>query len=1045
MKHRKTLFSAVVVSVIACAAVTPNIARAQVDTPEQASAKASELYEAGQYKEAAQAYQDLVTKYPTWMGASGAQFQLGYLCYVLGDYDKAITYLKKVIDVGSPATPELKELATSLIPQGLAAKAARETDEAKRKAGFELAIKEFDAFIKQYPAGDEVENATYGRALASYQIANYDEAVKSLRESLVRFAKSPSILDSQYMLALTLATQGNLALQADAASAEGAAKYDEAEKLMREIIARGSDVALANDAQFQIGELLFNRGMLGAEASRDAVWTKAIDAYRTVKPKELMITAQQARLTAIHDAKIAALKVANKAVVNQCNRLNKSEVAKLAAIKEKGDVTVSAQLKIGQIYFQQKAYDEARVLFRQMQQFAEDNDQKKSIQYYLTLTYAYQKLTDKAVAGYTEFNGSFKGDPMADNLPLVIGSLFLTGDPQTNDPQKAAEFFKEGAQIYPNGRFVNETLTQQANSLIALKRYEEALGTFSNFLKRKPKKELACQAEFGIATVLKETGKLPDAIAQFKKVRDTFADTPQAEQSAFWVGQLSLQKNDTDAAIKEFKAFLNKFPKSELFPTAKFGLAQAYVNKKDNPTAMKLFKEVADDSPKSMPAPFTFFQRAALLAGDQKVDEMMALMKEFIQKYPEDDKVFYAYDSVGQNAINTGKPQDAIAMYGEFVEKHPKDAHAAQGMLNLVQLWHQHTLAQGRYLALNAESRAEWNKGIKNSMEAGEKLIVNYPESEQVATTLQELMEDQKLLLSAKLKTDADLAKYFQELAAKFEDKPDTKSKILFSLASFIYDTDKLKGLDMMNSAYTATLVYAPEVIDLYGSALLEAGKVDESAAVYQKLSNDFPIPTGVDPDKAAPPVQSAQAIAMYGQGKALQKQGKLPDAKTIFENLKKYYPWSPKLLEADYGIAEGMVQQKPLDEAVGLLIQIIRAQTATADLRANSMFLLGSVQEQKGDLASAIDQYIKIAVFYEGVPKTAAEGLWKGAQLLEQQAASLPEVAAPAAKGKPKGDTRPGQMAKAIQAYKDLVSKYPTNPRAKEAGDRLKLLVPGK
>ena len=1040
MKHSKLSFLLVLISAIVLMAGAPTTSRAQGETPEPAFAKASELFESGQYKEAAEAFQDVVTKYPTWMGASGAQFQLGYLCYVLGDYDKSLVNLKKIVEVGSPASPDLKELASSLIPQGLAAKASHETNEAKRTAGYEGAIKGFDDFLKTYPQGEEVEGAIYGKALASYQIAKYDEAVAALRGSLTRFARSPSILDSQYLLALTLATEGNVALQQNSSSAEGIAKYDEAEKLMRDIITKGTDVALANEAQFQVGELLFNRGTLGPESGRDAAWQKAIDAYRTVKAKDLMIKAQEQRLELIKQFKFRGLQEKNKAMMAQADRLRKSEISKLAAIKEKGDVTVSAQLKVGQIFFQQKAYDEARVLFRQMQQFAEDNDQKKSIQYYLTLTYAYQKLTEKAVQGFNDFNAAFKGDPMADNLPLLIGSLFLTGDPKTSDPEKAAAYFKEGSQTYPNGRFANETLTQQANTLIQLKRYDEALATFTDFLKRKPKQELACAAEFGIGTVYRETTKLPQAIAQYKKVRDTYAGTPQAEQSAFWVAQLSLQKTDIPGAIKEYTSFLEKFPKSELFPTAKFGLGQALVAKKDNAGAMKLFKELADEYPKSTPAPYTFFQRASILSQDQKVDEMIALMKEFIQKYPEDDKLFYAYDSVGQNAITTGKSMDAIALYGEFVEKHPQDPHAAQALLNVVQLWHQYALAQGRYLALNEEQRAEWNKGNKNSTAAAEKLITNYPASEQVATALQELLDVQKLLLAAKLKTEADLEKYFGDLAAKFDDKPETKSKVLFTLASFIYDSNKDKGLDMMNTAYNSSLTYAPEVIDLYGSALLEAGKVDESHAIYEKLSNDFPIPTGVDPDKAAPAVQAAQAIAMYGLGKAMQKQGKIAETQAIFEQLKKYYPWSPKLLEADFGIAEGKVQAKQFDEAATLLVQIIRAQTATADLRANAMFLKGSISEQQGDIASAIDQYIKIAVFYEGVPKTAAEGLWKGAQLLEQQAPTLPEVA------KKKGDaTRPGQMAKAVQAYKDLVSKYATSPHAKEAQERLKVLAPGK
>ena len=145
-------------------------------------------------------------------------------------------------------------------------------------------------------------------------------------------------------------------------------------------------------------------------------------------------------------------------------------------------------------------------------------------------------------------------------------------------------------------------------------------------------------------------------------------------------------------------------------------------------------------------------------------------------------------------------------------------------------------------------------------------------------------------------------------------------------------------------------------------------------------------------------------------------------------------------MLEADFGIAEGMVQDKKLDEAAALLVQIIRAQTATADLRANSMFLLGGIYEQKGDIASAIDQYIKIAVFYEGVPKTASEGLWKGGQLLEQQAPSMPD------KAKKKGEaTKTSQMAKsAIGRTCALVPKLYLGTRLSAQLHRARIARPG-
>src|SRR5207302_6658604 len=141
----------------------------------------------------------------------------------------------------------------------------------------------------------------------------------------------------------------------------------------------------------------------------------------------------------------------------------------------------------------------------------------------------------------------------------------------------------------------------------------------------------------------------------------------------------------------------------------------------------------------------------------------------------------------------------------------------------------------------------------------------------------------------------------------------------------------KPRAVALMQKAFNPKLSYSPENIDLFGSALLDAGQADQAQQVYEKLARDFPNPPNVEPKQAPQAVQEAQAIALYGIGKAMQKLGKTDDAARKFDQLKKLYPWSPKILEANYGIAQSLVEQSKYDEAMNLLIGIIRAPTATA------------------------------------------------------------------------------------------------------------------
>jgi hypothetical protein len=84
-----------------------------------------------------------------------------------------------------------------------------------------------------------------------------------------------------------------------------------------------------------------------------------------------------------------------------------------------------------------------------------------------------------------------------------------------------------------------------------------------------------------------------------------------------------------------------------------------------------------------------------------------------------------------------------------------------------------------------------------------------------------------------------------------------------------------------------------------------------------------------------------------------------------------------------------------------------MKAPNASSELRAKSMLLLGRIFEDTQRYAEAIDSYIKISAYYKAIDRVAAEGLWRGAQLLERQATGeIPMPTAPTRR--PKGTPDP-------------------------------------
>ncbi len=104
----------------------------------------------------------------------------------------------------------------------------------------------------------------------------------------------------------------------------------------------------------------------GAKRKQDL--ENAIEAYRAVQPKDMMLQAQQARVQALLPQLRQAVQTGQEGL-QAAQRLLDRENAKLDALKAAPDQTMNAQLRIVGSYFLLQKYDEARVLLRYLEGF----------------------------------------------------------------------------------------------------------------------------------------------------------------------------------------------------------------------------------------------------------------------------------------------------------------------------------------------------------------------------------------------------------------------------------------------------------------------------------------------------------------------------------------------------------------------------------------------------------------------------------------------------------------------------------------------------
>ena len=177
------------------------------------------------------------------------------------------------------------------------------------------------------------------------------------------------------------------------------------------------------------------------------------------------------------------------------------------------------------------------------------------------------------------------------------------------------------------------------------------------------------------------------------------------------------------------------------------------------------------------------------------------------------------------------------------------------------------------------------------------------------------------------------------------------------------------------------------------------------------------------------------QANAVWGLGNAYLQVGSafwdgnekdqalevFDKTKSQFERLMKDFPWHKHAADAQFGIGNIAERKGECDQAIRIYEQV--AIKLKGDARIRSLIGLGRCLFKTGDHQKAVDNFVKVALFYEGSPEFASEALWWAGQCYEKL----------------------NQIDKAIQQYRELIQKYPNTKYFEEAKKRLEQLGGGK
>lgn len=798
--------------------------------------------------------------------------------------------------------------------------------------------------------------------------------------------------EADYLLGFVL-SQKAASLLADFKREEALQMTQKARKTYQ-ILVDSDNLVIANQAAFQMANLDF----------ADQAFDQAIEAYRSIKSKDRLIQSQQDRLDAIRRQIREAGRDTKK--VRALEQALKREEQKLNAVQTNPELAKAAIIKIGDTYMQMQQYDLARTIFRHAAKFASE-DQKKRLNEQIILSHAAQGNTEIAESISAEILKDNPNDPMAGNVKFLIGNAFL----QQERFEEAIKAFDESMSKFPGGPTAAQAVQLKSKALMGLGRKDEAIKSFRDFIadtesgKLKVDPIVVEDTRRLLALALHGDGKTDEALQILSKLAAEAKTAAIKEEAAFLEASLTAQKGDIEKAISLFRDYSKNFSDSEKAPEAAFQAADLTQKTGDLEKARLEYRAVIQAFPEHRMALFSYDRLWRTHKND--FEKMVEVQNELIKAHPNSDRSLAALFDRAKTLEKMNELQRADETYLQVVEKARAIPAAEQsnqtrqfesfGLLSSALVKQKEAKALGRYPELDDAGKQKHTAFLQSTESLLNQVIREFPGTKVFVPALNQLRKLYLNQLANKQKSLNEAVTALSQLAGQMSDEAH-RTKVLITQAGMLNEAgQRSQALAMYDDAFKGVQdTKSVNWIDLeaYGSLLLEDKKYEAALEIYKKLDS-------ITEEKQ----QRAKAAATYGQGAALQGMGKSAEAIPFFKTLREKFPWSPKLMEAQYATSAALFESGKLAEAVEGLKEVIQSSRSSNESKARSMILLARSYEAMGDKKMttpdtkledgsdmdiydlAVNNLIKVEVFYaEALPVHSSEALYRAVAIRKKQ-----------------------------------------------------------
>jgi len=485
---------------------------------------------------------------------------------------------------------------------------------------------------------------------------------------------------------------------------------------------------------------------------------------------------------------------------------------------------------------------------------------------------------------------------IAARIHLLLGATYL----QLGNYSDALDEYDKANIIVSNSDpvllpekkyYESEILFKKSICLIQTHRYAEAISNLNNFIGAHPKDARIPEALFWLAESYYRTDLLKNAQKTYNQLMINYPNF-RREDVLYGLGWSYFRDRNFKGSSDIFSMLAQEFPKSKYAVEVLTRQGDGYYLQKDYLQAANFYSQAAKLSPKSDEGQYSAYQLCHALCRSGKYEDTITSLLNFVGNYPNSQYAPNAIYLIGWIKFNQKQYVDAINNYSYLIDAYP-----------------QSSLVPRAYYAIGD---AYYNQGnFYQAIAYYKKVVELFPSN----TLAPEALKSMQYCYTALGKEDEAIAIAEQYIQSN------------------------------PNSPYIEEFAFKK------GEMFYTGKKYQDAITEYEKFIADHP---GSDKDPEA----------LYWMGKSYQNLNEKDKAIKVFSDLFKKYPKSEFAAQGLIELAT-ILEEKTFLQSADSVYTIISQNFDSTDYDAQAIFQRASIAAQMNDTLKSIDLYKTVAQKY--------------------------------------------------------------------------------